>query len=82
VEATWGGQVLVARTPAEAEAKKARHGARPGVVTGTVDDLARHLRALAEAGATWAVCAPIDVGADPAAVDLVAEAAEEAGVRS
>ena len=79
LEVTWGGQVLVGRTPEEAEAKRERHGGhRPGVVTGTVDALAGHLRELAAAGASWAVCAPIDVGPDPAAVDLVAEARQVA----
>ena len=75
LEVTWGGQVLVGRTPEEAQDKADRHGAdRPGVVRGTVQTLADHLRGLAEAGAGWAVCAPIDVGTDPEAVDLVAEA--------
>jgi alkanesulfonate monooxygenase SsuD/methylene tetrahydromethanopterin reductase-like flavin-dependent oxidoreductase (luciferase family) len=75
LELTWGGQVLVARTADEIAAKRERFGELPGVVTGTVEDLAAHLRALADAGASWAVCAPIDVGADPSTIDLVAEAA-------
>lgn len=75
----WGGQVLVGRTLAEAAEKLARHGHRPGLVHGTVADLARHLAALAAAGASWAVCAPLDVGTDPGAVDYVAEAAKAAG---
>jgi alkanesulfonate monooxygenase SsuD/methylene tetrahydromethanopterin reductase-like flavin-dependent oxidoreductase (luciferase family) len=73
-ELTWGGQVLIGRTPAEADAKLRAHGARPGLVSGTVDDLSAHLRALAAAGASWAVCAPLDVGTDPAAVEILAEA--------
>jgi hypothetical protein len=44
------------------------------LVTGTVGDLAAHLRALAEIGVTWAVCAPIDVATDPSTIDLVAQA--------
>jgi alkanesulfonate monooxygenase SsuD/methylene tetrahydromethanopterin reductase-like flavin-dependent oxidoreductase (luciferase family) len=75
VELTWGGQVLVARTPDELAAKGERIGDRPGVVTGTVEDLSSHLLAVADAGASWAVCAPIDVGVDPSTIDLVAEAA-------
>ena len=75
VPANWGGQVLVARTPEEAADKLARHGTRPGLVHGTVDDLAAHLRALAAAGATWAICAPLDVGVDADSVEMVAEAA-------
>jgi hypothetical protein len=74
-EVTWGGQVLVARTAAELEAKRERIGDRAGLVTGTVEDLIVHLRALADAGASWAVCAPIDVATDPSTIDLVAEAA-------
>ena len=73
VARTWAGQVLVGRTRAEAEAKLAAHGSRPGLVWGTVDDLRRHLDALAAAGATWAVCAPLDGGSDPGAVELLAE---------
>jgi alkanesulfonate monooxygenase SsuD/methylene tetrahydromethanopterin reductase-like flavin-dependent oxidoreductase (luciferase family) len=72
---TWGGQVLIGRTRAEADAKLRMHRPRPGLVSGTPDDLARHLDALAEAGATWAVCAPLDVGTDPAAIDILAEVA-------
>jgi alkanesulfonate monooxygenase SsuD/methylene tetrahydromethanopterin reductase-like flavin-dependent oxidoreductase (luciferase family) len=79
VAASWGGQVLVGRTQAEAAEKLARFGHRPGLVHGTVADLARHLAALAGAGASWAVCAPLDVGADPRAVENVAEAARAAG---
>jgi alkanesulfonate monooxygenase SsuD/methylene tetrahydromethanopterin reductase-like flavin-dependent oxidoreductase (luciferase family) len=72
---TWGGQVLVGRTREEAAAKLRAHGARPGLVSGTVEDLYRHLDGLLDAGAAWAVCAPLDVGTDPGAVEIVAEAA-------
>ena len=72
---SWGGQVLIGRTEAEAATKLARHGDRPGLVHGTVADLARHMAALAGAGARWAMYAPIDVGNDPAAPEYVAEAA-------
>ena len=75
---TWGGQVLVGRDGSEASAKLERHGDRAGLVKGTVADLAEHLGALAAAGATWAVCAPLDVGTDPASVELVVEAARRA----
>lgn len=73
VERTWAGQVLIGRTRAEAEEKLATHGARPGLVWGTVDDLNAHLEALAAAGATWAVCAPLDVGVDAGAVEVLAQ---------
>ncbi|MDQ3898645.1 MAG: LLM class flavin-dependent oxidoreductase [Actinomycetota bacterium] len=72
---TWGGQVLIARTRAEADAKLRTHGDRPGLVSGTTDDLRHHLDGLVEAGASWAVCSPLDVGTDPAAVEILAEVA-------
>jgi alkanesulfonate monooxygenase SsuD/methylene tetrahydromethanopterin reductase-like flavin-dependent oxidoreductase (luciferase family) len=75
VEVSWGGQVLVGRTTTEAAEKLARIGDRPGLVHGRVADLTEHLAGLAEAGAAWAVCAPLDVGTDPEAVEMVAEAA-------
>lgn len=74
-EVTWGGQILVARTRAEADAKLRTHPPRPGLVAGTTDDLRRHFDGLVSAGASWAICAPLDVGTDPAAVEIVAEAA-------
>lgn len=75
-EVTWAGQVLVAPTRAQAEEKMtARGGPRPGVVVGGVEDLARHLEALGQAGVSWAVCAPLDIGADLAVPGLLAEAA-------
>ena len=72
VEPTWAGPVLIGGTRAEADAKLARHGTRPDLVWGTVDDVARHLDALEAAGATWAVCTPLDVG-DPSAVETLAQ---------
>jgi alkanesulfonate monooxygenase SsuD/methylene tetrahydromethanopterin reductase-like flavin-dependent oxidoreductase (luciferase family) len=74
-ELTWGGQVLIGRTPTEAAAKLRAHGSRPGLVAGTVDDLKAHIDALAAAGASWAVCAPLDVGTDPDAVEMLSEVA-------
>lgn len=82
VEATWGGQVLIGRTSEEAEEKRARHKPAPNVVTGMVGDLRAHLAALAAAGATWAVCAPLDIGRDPDAVELVAECNRALGPRA
>ncbi len=72
-EMTWGGQVLVGRTRAEADAKLKTHGPRPGLVAGTVEDLKAHFDALAAAGASWAVCAPLDVGTDPDAMEMLSE---------
>lgn len=74
-ELTWAGQVLIGRTAGDAAAKLRAHGARPGVVAGTVDDLRTHMEALAAAGATWAICAPLDIGTDPDAVGILADAA-------
>ncbi len=80
VEPTWAGQVLVGRTRDEADAKLAELGTRPGLVWGTVDDLRRHLDALAAAGASWAVCAPLDIGRDPAAAETIAMAGAGLGL--
>ena len=74
VAITWGGQVLIGRTPAEAAAKLEEYGGRAGLLHGTVDDLRRHFAELAGLGVTWAVCAPLDVGAGSDAVEMVAEA--------
>lgn len=75
-QVTWAGQVLVARTRAEAQEKLVARGRTPpGLVVGGVEDLAHHLRALAGVGVTWAVCAPLDVGVDPSVPGLLAEAA-------
>ncbi len=71
---TWAGQVLIGRSQAEADAKLRAHGTRPGLVSGTVEDLHRHLDALAAAGASWAICAPLDVGTDEGAVEILSEA--------
>jgi len=72
---TWGGHVLIGRTRAEADAKLRAHGSRPGLVSGTLEDLHAHLDALASAGASWAICAPLDVGTDPGAIEMLSEAA-------
>jgi hypothetical protein len=74
VAPTWAGQVLVGRTREDADAKLAEYGTRPGLVWGTGDDLRRHLDALEGAGATWAVCAPLDVGHDPSVAETLAAA--------
>jgi alkanesulfonate monooxygenase SsuD/methylene tetrahydromethanopterin reductase-like flavin-dependent oxidoreductase (luciferase family) len=63
VAGTWGGQVLVAPEPAEAEAMLARWGTGrpPGevarVVAGTPETVLARLRALGDAGAAWCVLA-------------------------
>ena len=64
VEITWAGQVLIGRSEQDAAERLERKGTRPGLVHGTVDEVVRHLETIAEAGATWAVCAPLDIGDD------------------
>ena len=73
-ETTWGGQILIGRTEAHAADKLEHHGLRPNLVHGTVDDLRRHFAALRDAGAAWAVCSPLDIGAADEAVELIAQA--------
>lgn len=73
-EVTWGGQVLIGRTDEHAAEKLERHGTRPHLVHGTVADLRHHFQDLEDAGASWAVCSPLDIGQDDEAVDLIAEA--------
>jgi alkanesulfonate monooxygenase SsuD/methylene tetrahydromethanopterin reductase-like flavin-dependent oxidoreductase (luciferase family) len=75
---TWGGQILIGATPEIATAKLVRTGDRQGLVHGTVENLRAHFDALARVGATWAICAPLDVGTDPRALELIAEAARPA----
>jgi alkanesulfonate monooxygenase SsuD/methylene tetrahydromethanopterin reductase-like flavin-dependent oxidoreductase (luciferase family) len=63
VAGTWGGQVLVAPEPAEAEAMLARWGTGrpPGevarVIAGTPETVLARLRTLGDAGAAWCVLA-------------------------
>jgi alkanesulfonate monooxygenase SsuD/methylene tetrahydromethanopterin reductase-like flavin-dependent oxidoreductase (luciferase family) len=74
VEITWGGQVLIGRTAADAAAKLEQHGLRPGLLHGTIDDLRRHFAVLAALGVTWAICAPLDIGVGSDVIEMVAEA--------
>jgi alkanesulfonate monooxygenase SsuD/methylene tetrahydromethanopterin reductase-like flavin-dependent oxidoreductase (luciferase family) len=74
VEITWGGQVLIGRTAADAAAKLEQHGLRPGLLHGTIDDLRRHFAALAALGVTWAICAPLDIGVGSDVIEMVVEA--------
>jgi hypothetical protein len=65
VEVTWGGQVLVGRDGAERDALLRSYGERPGLVAGTVDEVAATLATLSASGATWCVCGPLDYIARP-----------------
>lgn len=66
-EVTWGGQVLVGDDDQHAAALLARLGPRDGLVHGSVQAVADQLSSLAAAGATWAVCSPLDAGSATAA---------------
>lgn len=77
---TWGGQVLIGRDEAHAGELLSRYGTRPGLVHGDVAAVAEHLGALARAGASWTVCSPLDVVADPhGALETLAAVAEALG---
>jgi alkanesulfonate monooxygenase SsuD/methylene tetrahydromethanopterin reductase-like flavin-dependent oxidoreductase (luciferase family) len=76
VAVTWGGQVLIGRSPADAAAKFERYGTRDKLVHGTVIEVARHFDALAEAGISYAVCSPLDVHDDANAYETLAEVRE------
>lgn len=73
-EVTWGGQVLIGDDPDDAAARLQRHGHRTGLVHGTVSEVGAELARLARAGATWAVCAPLDVGDESTPARIVAAA--------
>lgn len=77
VAATWGGQVLIGRTDAEAAAKLERYGPRRHLVHGTVGQVAAHFDAMGESGVTFAVCALLDGHDDPAAYETLAEVREQ-----
>jgi alkanesulfonate monooxygenase SsuD/methylene tetrahydromethanopterin reductase-like flavin-dependent oxidoreductase (luciferase family) len=62
---TWGGQVLIGRDADDLARRRQRYGDRPGLVSGTAGEVATTLARLAKAGASWAVCAPLDIGDDP-----------------
>jgi alkanesulfonate monooxygenase SsuD/methylene tetrahydromethanopterin reductase-like flavin-dependent oxidoreductase (luciferase family) len=74
-QVTWGGQILIGRDENEIDVKRGRLGLRPGLVHGTVDQVADRLRTIHRAGATWAVCAPLDIG-QPGSVETLALVAE------
>jgi len=76
-QVTWAGQVLIGRDRSEIAELRARHGDRPGLVSGTVEEVAAHLLGL---GAEWCVVAPLDYLRQPAraaeTVCLVREAVQ------
>jgi alkanesulfonate monooxygenase SsuD/methylene tetrahydromethanopterin reductase-like flavin-dependent oxidoreductase (luciferase family) len=71
---TWGGLVVLAPTPAEAEAKRDRLGGnRPGIVSGDPVEVAKQIEAYGAAGADWVILGPIDSSA-PSNAALLGEA--------
>lgn len=70
---SWGGQVLIGHTDADAAAKLERYGPRPHLVHGTVREAVRHFEAMAEGGVTYAICAPLDVHDDYTTYETLAE---------
>jgi alkanesulfonate monooxygenase SsuD/methylene tetrahydromethanopterin reductase-like flavin-dependent oxidoreductase (luciferase family) len=84
VAATWGGQVLVVADAREAESRLATWGGdRPPaevarVLAGDPGSVATRLRALADAGASWCVLAPVG-GPGAEARTLLAAAAGLSG---
>lgn len=73
---SWGGPVLVARNEELAAGRLRRMGPRQGLVHGTLDAVTAHFRLLAEAGATWVICAPLDWSVPVEELELLAELAE------
>ena len=61
----WAGQVLVGRDDAELGELRDIFGDRPGLVVGTVEEVAARIARLRDAGASWWVAAPLDYLARP-----------------
>jgi len=59
-ECTWGGLVVAGDDDREAEEKADRLGASPGTIVGGPATIARALQRYRDAGADWAILAPID----------------------
>lgn len=67
--ASWGGLVLLGKDEAEVEAKRARLVPGPAVIVGGPERVAEQLRKYGDAGARWAMVAPLDSSnADNAAI--------------
>lgn len=57
---SWGGLVVIDASDADAGAKAARLGARPGTVVGGPATVAGTLAGYVDAGADWVVAGPVD----------------------
>jgi alkanesulfonate monooxygenase SsuD/methylene tetrahydromethanopterin reductase-like flavin-dependent oxidoreductase (luciferase family) len=69
---SWGGLVLLGRTEAEAEAKRAERNPSPGVIVGGPARVADQLRRYAAAGAQWIIVGPVD-SSDPENASILGE---------
>jgi alkanesulfonate monooxygenase SsuD/methylene tetrahydromethanopterin reductase-like flavin-dependent oxidoreductase (luciferase family) len=61
---SWGGQIVLGATEAEADAKRARLEPAPSVLAGGPERVAEAIRAYGDAGAEWAIVGPVD-SSDP-----------------
>ncbi len=61
---SWGGLVLLGRTEADADAKRARYDPAPNVLVGGPERVAEGLRTYLAAGARWIMVGPVD-SSDP-----------------
>jgi alkanesulfonate monooxygenase SsuD/methylene tetrahydromethanopterin reductase-like flavin-dependent oxidoreductase (luciferase family) len=59
-ELTWGGLILLGRDREQAALKTARFNPGSHVLTGEPEQIVDGLRAYADAGAAWAIVAPLD----------------------
>jgi alkanesulfonate monooxygenase SsuD/methylene tetrahydromethanopterin reductase-like flavin-dependent oxidoreductase (luciferase family) len=71
-DVTWGGLVVLGETDADAVAKAERLGPSPGTIVGGPERVADALRAVAAAGASWAIVGPVDAS-DVTNVQLLAD---------
>jgi alkanesulfonate monooxygenase SsuD/methylene tetrahydromethanopterin reductase-like flavin-dependent oxidoreductase (luciferase family) len=69
---TWGGLVVLGATDRDANAKAERLEPGPGTIVGGPERVADALRAVAAAGASWAIVGPVD-SADPDNVGILGE---------
>ncbi len=69
---SWGGLVLLGRTEAAAEAKRARRNPSPGVIVGGPERVAEQLRPYLDAGARWLILGPLD-SSDPENASILGE---------
>jgi alkanesulfonate monooxygenase SsuD/methylene tetrahydromethanopterin reductase-like flavin-dependent oxidoreductase (luciferase family) len=69
---SWGGLVLLGRTEAEAERKRAARDVAPGVIVGGPDRVAEQLQPYLDAGARWVIVGPLD-SSDPENASILGE---------